>query len=171
MQCREQKRAHGGVECFDGKIRQVLNNLFGNAMTQCTPTTGGFDPQPRSNKLEDSATGDHVDNRRHGYGHSTTGGQKGVRRVLHHQRIGDTGLGLWLGKEIVDRLQGRFPFAARTRKHTVELRLRSSHPSKLPSGEAPLAPYLEDDLRVAERPNGGSGTRAPRSTHARSVSS
>ncbi len=105
------------VECFEGEIRQVLNNLVGNAIDALHPTGGrlllrsrnGFswrrDQQGIFFTIADTGPGmpDLVKKRIFEAFYTTKG-------------IGGTGLGLWVSKEIVERHHG----SLRVRSSTKE---------------------------------------------------
>ena len=101
------KRAGRSISCFEGDIRQVLNNLVSNAI-DAMPTGGRI--LLRSRESTDWRTG------RRGLtltvADSGTGIAPSTRaRVFEAffttKGINGTGLGLWIGNEIVDRHQGR----------------------------------------------------------------
>jgi PAS domain S-box-containing protein len=102
----KRKRTHSPIECFDGEIRQVLNNLVGNAL-DAMPHSGRL--VIRSREGTNWATGD--------FGVVLTvadtgsGMPKAVREKIFEafyttKGIGGTGLGLWLSQEIVARHNG-----------------------------------------------------------------
>ena len=103
----KRKRATAPVLCFDGEIRQVLNNLVGNAIDAMHPAGGRL--VLRSREATDWRTG------RKGLGLTVadTGGGMSpgtLRRIFDAfyttKGIGGTGLGLWVSKEIIDRHGG-----------------------------------------------------------------
>ena len=95
------------VECFDGEIRQVLNNLVGNAIDAMHPAGGGLVIRARSStnwKLDQRGITVTVAD-------TGSGMPPAVRKRLFEafyttKGIGGTGLGLWVSKEIVDRHHG-----------------------------------------------------------------
>ena len=98
---------HHSVECFDGEIRQVLNNLVSNAIDAMHPNGGRL--LIRSRNATDGATG------RKGVTLTVADTGLGMPpQVLANifqafyttKGIGGTGLGLWVSKEIIDRHHG-----------------------------------------------------------------
>lgn len=110
--CRRE-RALGPIECFEGEIRQVMNNLVGNAI----------DAMPASGKLllrsceatnwRSGAKGVLLTVADTGAGMSETVRRKIFDPFFTTKGIAGTGLGLWVSKEIVSR-------------HHGELKIRSS---------------------------------------------
>ena len=111
----KRKRAHQPVLCFDGEIRQVLNNLVGNATDAMS--TGGGRLLLRSREGTEWATGRKglwltvADT---GSGMSAEAQRRAFEPFFTTKGIGGTGLGLWISSEIVKR-------------HGGLLRIRSSH--------------------------------------------
>ena len=107
------ERALGPIECFEGEIRQVMNNLVGNAI----------DAMPASGKLllrsyEGTSWRSGAKGIVLTVADTGTGMPEAVRRKIFDpffttKGIGGTGLGLWVSKDIVDR-------------HHGELKVRSS---------------------------------------------
>ena len=104
------KRAVRSVVCFEGDIRQVLNNLIGNAI-DAMPVGGRL--YIRSREAIDWATG------RKGLVLTIADTGSGMSsQVLHRvfepffttKGIGGTGLGLWVSREIVVRHNGTLRF-------------------------------------------------------------
>ena len=98
---------HHAVECFDGEIRQVLNNLVSNAIDAMHPNGGRL--YIRSRNAPDERTGRP--------GVILTVADTGLGMPPHvlanifqafytTKGIGGTGLGLWVSKEIIDRHHG-----------------------------------------------------------------
>lgn len=107
-------RTGKAVECFEGEVRQVLNNLVGNAVDAMHPVGGRL--LLRSRETTHPRTGERglvltVADTGRGM---TSQVQKKIFDAFYTTKgIGGTGLGLWVSKEIADRHQG-------------ELRVRSS---------------------------------------------
>ena len=104
----KQKRALRPVTCFEGEIRQVLNNLIGNATDALTTIGGKLILRSREGRdwrtgrfglwltIADSGTGMSPDTLRHAFeAFYTTKGMAG------------TGLGLWISRDIIARHRGR----------------------------------------------------------------
>jgi PAS domain S-box-containing protein len=104
----KRKRASRPVLCFDGEIRQVLNNLVGNAVDAMHGTGGRL--LIRSRESQDWRTGRAglvltVADTGEGMSQSTLG--KLFNAFFTTKGIGGTGLGLWVSQEIIDRHHGR----------------------------------------------------------------
>ncbi|RXH53973.1 PAS domain-containing sensor histidine kinase [Granulicella sibirica] len=104
----ERMRAQKTVEVFDGEIRQVLNNLVGNAIDALLPNGGRL--LLRSREGTDWSSGDKgviftvADT---GSGMPSHVLEKVFEPFYTTKGLGGTGLGLWLSKEIMDRHRGR----------------------------------------------------------------
>ena len=103
----KRKRANRSVACFEGEIRQVLNNLVGNALDAMHQHGGRL--LLRSRESCNWRTGQK--------GVALTVADTGtgmppavIRKIFEAfyttKGIGGTGLGLWVSKEIVDRHRG-----------------------------------------------------------------
>ena len=104
------KRARRSISCFEGDIRQVLNNLVSNAI-DAMPTGGRILLRSRESTdwrtgrlgltltVADSGTGMAPATRAHVF-----------EAFFTTKGINGTGLGLWIGNEIVDRHHGRLLF-------------------------------------------------------------
>ncbi len=151
----KRKRATAPVLCFDGEIRQVLNNIVGNAIDAMHPSGGRL--LLRSREATDWRTG------RKGLGLTVadTGGgmsPQTLKRIFEAfyttKGIGGTGLGLWVSKEIIDRHEGRLKVRSRQQPsggggtvfhlfmpfeavNRAEAELPSQSPGLLPSGAFP----------------------------------
>lgn len=110
----KRKRAEHPVNCFGGEIRQVLNNLIGNAI-DAMPTGGRL--LLRSREGTNYRTGQR--------GLVITVADTGAGMSLETQKrlfdafyttkgIGGTGLGLWISKDIVTRHHGQLTFRSRS---------------------------------------------------------
>ncbi|ADW67096.1 sensor histidine kinase [Granulicella tundricola] len=103
----KRKRATETVLCFDGEIRQVLNNLLGNAIDAMSAGEGRLVIRSRN------AT-DWVSGRKGlmltvadtGAGMSAATQKRLFDAFFTTKGIGGTGLGLWVSKEIVERHGG-----------------------------------------------------------------
>jgi signal transduction histidine kinase len=107
----KRKQATELVECFDGEIRQVLNNLVGNAVDAMHP--GGGRLLVRSRNARHPITGEA------GLALTVADTGSGIPEPIQKKvfgafyttkGIGGTGLGLWVSKEIVDRHRGTLHF-------------------------------------------------------------
>ncbi len=95
------------VLCFEGEIRQVLNNLVGNAVDAMHPSGGRL--LLRSRNATDWQTG--ARGLRFTIADTGSGIPVAVQRRMFDaffttKGIGGTGLGLWVSREIVDRHHG-----------------------------------------------------------------
>lgn len=115
VQVQERNRGAEKVRCFEGEIRQVLNNLVGNAIDAMHPDGGRL--LLRSRVATDWATGRRglaIAVADTGPGMSAHTITKAFEPFFTTKGIAGTGLGLWISREIITRHQGR-------------LTLRSSH--------------------------------------------
>jgi PAS domain S-box-containing protein len=110
------KRAKRPITCFEGDVRQVLNNLVGNAI-DAMPNGGRL--LIRSRESTDWRSG------RKGLTLTvadTGGGMSGHTRAhlfepfFTTKGLNGTGLGLWVSAEIMDRHQGRLLFRSSQRE-------------------------------------------------------
>ena len=109
----KRKRAEQPIACFEGDVRQVLNNLVANAI-DAMPAGGHL--HVRSREATDWRT-----NRRGltltiadtGTGMSPETRARVFEAFFTTKGFSGTGLGLWIGKEIVDRHQGRLLLRSR----------------------------------------------------------
>ena len=102
----KRKRAHRPVVCFEGEIRQVLNNLIGNAI-DAMPLGGRLILRSReSTTPKDSRRGLLITVADTGSGMSAKTLKKVFEPFFTTKGIGGTGLGLWISREIVERHQG-----------------------------------------------------------------
>jgi len=111
------QRATKPVVCFDGEIRQVLNNLVGNAI-DALPHSGGR-LLLRSREATDWKTG------RAGLAMTVADTGSGIPRgqfgkifepFYTTKGIGGTGLGLWVSQDIVERHKGALRVRSRSRQ-------------------------------------------------------
>jgi PAS domain S-box-containing protein len=116
IRCERRKRAQQPVLCFDGEIRQVLNNLVSNAIDAMSPSGGRL--------LLRSREGHHWPTRRLGMILTVADTGPGISphtlpRIFEPfyttKGIAGTGLGLWVSKEILDRHDGHL--AVRSSQH------------------------------------------------------
>lgn len=104
----KRKRAHRPVMCFDGEIRQVLNNLVGNATDALTTYGGALYLRSREGMdrrngrrglwltVADSGTGMNPETLKRAF-----------EPFFTTKGIGGTGLGLWISRDIVIRHHGK----------------------------------------------------------------
>ena len=108
VQVEKRKRAHRSVRCFDGEIRQILNNFIGNAIDAMHPAGGRL--LLRSRDGHNWRTGEAglvltVADTGHGMAPATL--KKIFEAFYTTKGIGGTGLGLWVSQEIVTRHHGK----------------------------------------------------------------
>ncbi len=99
------------VECFDGEIRQVLNNLVGNAIDAMHPLGGRL--VVRSKVATNWRTGHRglaITVADSGSGMPADVQRRAFEAFYTTKGIGGTGLGLWVSKEIMDRHNGTLRF-------------------------------------------------------------
>ncbi len=114
VEVEKRKRAQRPVECFDGEIRQVLNNLVGNAIDAMHPEGGRLILRSRDGRnWKTGKKGLVLTVADTGTGMSSAVLRKVFDAFYTTKGIGGTGLGLWVSREIVAR-------------HHGELRVRSS---------------------------------------------
>ena len=103
----KRKRAHRPVLCFDGEIRQVLNNLIGNAIDAMSASGGRL--LLRSREGHDWRTGRPglwISVADTGSGMSPEAQKHAFEAFFTTKGIAGTGLGLWISCEIVKRHAG-----------------------------------------------------------------
>ncbi|WP_263411796.1 sensor histidine kinase [Terriglobus aquaticus] len=111
----KRKRAEHPVECLGGEIRQVLNNLIGNAL-DAMPKGGRL--LLRSREQVDPVTGERglvmtvADT---GTGMSPQVKERIFDAFYTTKGMGGTGLGLWISSEIVARHRGKLRFRSSDR--------------------------------------------------------
>ena len=109
----KKKRAEHPVDCLASEIRQVLNNLIGNAI-DAMPLGGRL--LLRSREATDFRTGQRglvITVADTGAGMNAETKSKLFEAFYTTKRIGGSGLGLWISKDIVDRHRGRLSFRSR----------------------------------------------------------
>lgn len=120
VQVEKRKRARQGMLCFDGEIRQVLNNLVSNAIDSMQGTGGRL--LLRSRETTEARTG------RRGVVLTIADTGSGIEsHALAHifdpffttKGITGTGLGLWISRGIVDRHHGWLQIRTRVGRGTV----------------------------------------------------
>lgn len=95
------------IECFDGEIRQVLNNLVGNAIDAMHPAGGKLLLRSREGHCWTTGRpGVIITVADTGAGMSAQTKQRIFEPFYTTKGIGGTGLGLWVSQEIVTRHQG-----------------------------------------------------------------
>lgn len=100
-------RAKEPIRCFDGEIRQVLNNLVGNAVDAMHPGGGRLLLRSRATcDWKTAEKGIMLTIADTGAGMSEQVLEKVFEAFYTTKGIGGTGLGLWVSKEIVDRHHG-----------------------------------------------------------------
>jgi PAS domain S-box-containing protein len=115
----KRKRTKKPVLCFEGEIRQVLNNLVGNAIDAMHPAGGRL--LVRSREATNWKTGQRglsltvADT---GPGMSPSVMKKMFDAFFTTKGIGGTGLGLWVSKDIVDRHEGLFLVRSSQKKNS-----------------------------------------------------
>ncbi len=108
IQVLRRREANRSILCFDGEIRQVINNLIGNAIDAMSP--GGGKLVLRSHEGSDLRTGRKglwltvADT---GAGMSAEAQRRAFEPFYTTKGIAGTGLGLWISHEIVTRHRGR----------------------------------------------------------------
>ncbi len=116
IEIEKRKRAQEPVLCFDGEIRQVLNNLIGNALDAMS---GGGRLLLRSKAGTEWASGRKglvltvADT---GTGMSPVTLSRVFDAFYTTKGISGTGLGMWVSKEIVDRHKGVLRVRSRERE-------------------------------------------------------
>lgn len=104
-----EKRKHAStpVLCFEGEIRQVLNNLIGNAIDAMHPLGGRLLLRSRdATHWPTGRKGLVMTVADTGAGISLDAKTKVFDAFFTTKGIGGTGLGLWVSKEIIDRHHG-----------------------------------------------------------------
>ena len=103
----KRKRASKSVVCFEGEIRQVLNNLVGNAIDAMHPDGGRLLLRSReATNWKAGKKGLMLTVADTGCGISRSAKEKIFEPFFTTKGIGGTGLGLWVSREIADRHHG-----------------------------------------------------------------
>ena len=103
----KRKRANRPISCFEGDVRQVLNNLVSNAI-DAMPSGGSLFVRSRqSTDWRTNRTGLTLTIADTGVGMSSQTRARVFEAFFTTKGFNGTGLGLWIGNEIVDRHQGR----------------------------------------------------------------
>jgi signal transduction histidine kinase len=101
-------RSNAAVRCFEGEIRQVLNNVTGNALDAMQLSGGRL--IFRSQKGKDRPTGRKgltITIADTGPGMPATVAKQAFEPFFTTKGALGTGLGLWISREIIDRHSGR----------------------------------------------------------------
>lgn len=117
VQVEQRFRAQHPVACFDGEIRQVLNNLVANAVDVLHPGGGRIYVRSRDAICwKTGRPGMVLTVADSGPGMEPHVAAKAFEAFYTTKGLGGTGLGLWLSKEIVTRHHGNLFFRSCTRK-------------------------------------------------------
>ena len=101
------KRACKPVMCFDGEIRQVINNLVGNAIDAMSPAGGRLTLRSREGThWRTGHKGLWLTVADSGIGMSAEAQRRAFEPFFTTKGIGGTGLGLWISGEIIKRHRG-----------------------------------------------------------------
>jgi signal transduction histidine kinase len=117
IEVQRQFRAQMPIVCFDGEIRQVLNNLVGNAI-DAMQSTGGilFVRTREARNWQTGAKGIMLTVADTGTGMDAEISKRIFEPFFTTKGIGGTGLGLWICMEIVDRHHGLLRVKSRQKK-------------------------------------------------------
>ncbi len=111
------KRSTRNVECFEGEIRQVLNNVIGNAIEAMQPLGGRLLLRSRDVMASKGASqGILLTVADTGPGMPESVVQRIFEAFYTTKGTGGTGLGLWVSKEIMDRHHGNLRVRSSQRK-------------------------------------------------------
>ncbi len=103
----KRKRAHQPVICFEGEIRQVLNNIMGNAIDAMSPGGGRLFLRSREGKhWRTGRSGLWITVGDTGSGMSPEALRRAFEPFFTTKGMHGTGLGLWISNEIVQRHGG-----------------------------------------------------------------
>ena len=117
IEVQRQFRAQMPIVCFDGEIRQVLNNLVGNAI-DAMQSTGGilFVRTREARNWQTGAKGITLTVADTGTGMDADILERIFEPFFTTKGIGGTGLGLWICMEIVNRHHGLLRVKSRQKK-------------------------------------------------------
>lgn len=108
VQVEKQNRTQKTVRCFEGEIRQLMNNLVGNAIDSMHPEGGRLLLRGREGTdWRTGVCGLVITVADTGPGMSPQTQAKAFEPFFTTKGIGGTGLGLWISREIVIRHNGR----------------------------------------------------------------
>lgn len=117
IEVKRQFRAHGAITCYDGEIRQVLNNLVGNAIDAMQATGGTLSVRSReARNWQTGVKGITLTVADTGTGMNADVLEKIFEPFFTTKGIGGTGLGLWICMEIVNRHHGLLQVKSRSSK-------------------------------------------------------
>jgi signal transduction histidine kinase len=117
IQVQRQFRAQMPIVCFDGEIRQVLNNLVGNAIDAMQSTAGTLFVRTRETlNWQTGVKGITLTVADTGTGMSAEILGRIFEPFFTTKGIGGNGLGLWICMEIVDRHHGLLRVKSRQKK-------------------------------------------------------
>ncbi len=103
----KRKRAKQSITCFEGEIRQVLNNLIGNAIDAMHPAGGRLLLRSRdATQWKTGQKGLMITVADTGLGIHPAVRKKIFDAFFTTKGISGTGLGLWVSKEIIERHHG-----------------------------------------------------------------
>jgi signal transduction histidine kinase len=106
----ERKRAHDPVCCYEGEIRQVLNNLVGNAI-DAMPAGGKLYLRSRwGTDWKTDQKGMYITVADDGPGMSQETVKKAFEPFFTTKGLSGSGLGLWISQEIIVRHKGKLRF-------------------------------------------------------------
>ena len=118
IQVELRQRALQPVKCFDGEIRQVLNNIIGNAIDAMVPTGGRLLVRSRTATYWPSGTkGIQLTIADNGIGMSAEVIHRIFDAFYTTKGMNGNGLGLWVSKEIIDRHHGSLRARSSTATH------------------------------------------------------
>ncbi len=107
LELKKRERARRPVFCFDGEIRQVLNNVVGNAIDALLPAGGSLYLRSREGtEWKNGRSGIVLTIADTGSGISPQALHKIFDPFFTTKGASGTGLGLWVSKEIMDRHKG-----------------------------------------------------------------